>query len=435
MNKTMDVFKNLKAIPFWHDHFPHLHDIPISPVPDEVDVAIVGGGYTGLSAARTLAKSGVSVVVLEQSHIGGGASSVNGGQVAPGLKADVQTVYQTYGPELGRELWDASLEAIRFFEQTIAEEQIDCDYTAAGGIALAYRPTHYRQMLEHVEWMADTLNYEQHLIPPEKLRDEIGSGIYYGGVHEMEGGGIQPAKYVHGLACATVRAGAMLCPETTVQQIRRQIGHSGFYLITNRGNVRAEAVLMATNGYTTGSLVKGIQRRVFPVGSYMITTEPLPPELQRELSPNDRVFYDSKHFLNYFRLTPDGRMSMGGRNNLSPDLDVVDSARFLQQRTVEIFPQLRDVPISHTWSGRLGITFDLMPHIGQVNGIYYAFGYGGHGVALSGYLGQEAAKLMTGQISRSPFAEIPHQTYVFYQKKPWFLPLAASYYRFLDKVS
>ena len=434
MSTTTDVFSHIKTAPFWQDDFPHLANVPTSPLPDKVDVVIIGGGYTGLLAARTLAKGGAKVVVLEQGHIGSGASSINGGQVSPGLKADAETIYNRYGPELAGELWWAALDAVKFFEQTIIEEQIDCDYTGKGGLALAYRPTHYRRMLEYTEWLANKLNYEQKIIPPEKLCEEIGSDIFYGGKFEREGGGIQPAKYVYGLACATVRAGALLCPKTTVQQVRRQVGHSGFYIITDQGNVRASEVLMATNGYT-GSLVRGIQRRVFAVGSYMITTEPLSPELQRELSPNDRVFYDTKHFLNYFRLTPDGRMSMGGRNNLSPDLDWLESARFLQQRTIEIFPQLRDIPITHTWSGRLGITFDLIPHIGQVDGIYYAFGYGGHGVALSGYLGKEVAELMSGKISRSPFAEIPHQTYIFYQKKPWFLPIAATYYRFLDKVS
>ena len=147
------------------------------------------------------------------------------------------------------------------------------------------------------------------------------------------------------------------------------------------------------------------------------------------------MFWDTKWFLNYFRLTPDGRLAMGGRNNLSPNLDVVDSAKYLHQAILRVFPQLRDIPLTHTWSGRLGLTFDLLPHIGQVDGLYYAFGYSGHGVAIATYLGQEVARLIAGQISRSPFADIPHPTYFFYRQKPWFLPLAATYYRFLDRVS
>lgn len=425
----------MKTIPFWTDDFPRPVDLPVAPLPERVNVAIVGGGYTGLSAARTLAKSGVSVAVLEQREIGGGASSVNGGQVAPGLKLHAPNVIKKYGPELGRELWDASLAAVRYLEQTLQEEAIACDYTGQGGIALAYRPSHYHRMAEEIEWMARVLDYHGlELVPPERIHEEIGSDVFPGGLVEKMGGGLHPAKYVYGLACATARAGAKLCEQTEVQAIHRSAKGGDFELTTNKGQLKASEILLATNGYT-GPLVPKIQRRVFPVGSYMITTEPLSPELQYELNPKNRVMYSTKWFLNYFRLTPDGRMSMGGRNNLSPHLDLAESAQNLYETMIHIFPQLRGLPVTHTWAGRLGITFDLMPHLGRVDGIYYAFGYGGHGVALSGYLGKEAAELISGRSSRSPFADIPHQTHFFYQGKPWFLPLAAVYYRFLDAVS
>jgi len=153
------------------------------------------------------------------------------------------------------------------------------------------------------------------------------------------------------------------------------------------------------------------------------------------LIPNNRVIHDSKRFLNYFRLMPDGRMSMGGRNNMSPNLDVIVSAKILSARMVEIFPQLKGVPVTHTWTGQLGFTFDLIPHIGQTEGVYFAYGYGGLGVALSAYLGKEAAELMTGTISASPFAEASHKKPFYYRGNAWFLPFAAAYYRFLDSVS
>lgn len=425
----------MKTTPFWTDDFSRPADLPVSPLPERVDVAVVGGGYTGLSAARTLAQAGTSVVVLEQGQIGGGASSVNGGQVAPGMKLGIREAFKKYGPDLGRELWQASLAAVRYLEQTIAEEGIQCDYTGAGGIALAHRPSHYRRLADDLEWMARELNYhELDLVPPERLREEIGSTVFPGGLVENDGGGLHPAKYVYGLAGAAARAGAVLCEQTVVQMIRRSAKRDGFELTTNQGTLQATEVILATNGYT-GPLIPEIQRRVFPVGSYMITTEPLSPRLQQELSPKNRVMYSTKYFLNYFRLTPDGRMSMGGRNNLSPNLDLRESAQNLTETMVYIFPQLRGYPVTHTWTGRLGITFDLAPHIGRVDGIYYALGYGGHGVALSGYLGKEVAELISGRIQRTPFMDIPHQTNIFYRGKPWFLPLAAVYYRFLDAIS
>ncbi len=422
----------MKTIPFWLDDFPRPTNLPGAPLPDAVDVAVVGGGYTGLGAARALAKDGYRVAVLEQGQIGHGASAMNGGQAGPDIKLGIRKAFQKYGPELGREIWQATLESVALLEQILQTENIEADYTPNGNLAAAVKPAHYAAFAHEIEWMAKNLNYEPfELIPPEQMRRELGSPIYHGGLVERCGGGIHPAKYLFGLARAAARAGALLCENTPVQRIEPTGG--GFVLTTGRGQLKADAVLLATNGYT-GPLVKGIQRGVFTVGSYMITTEPLPPALQQELIPHNRVVYDTKNFLNYFRLMPDGRMSIGGRNNLSPNLDVLASAKILGARLVEIFPQLKGYPITHTWAGRLGITFDLMPHLGQIDGVYYAYGYGGHGVALSAWLGQEAARLMSGQISRSPFADIPHQKSVFYRGNAWFLPLAAMYYRFWDWV-
>ena len=424
----------MKTIPFWTDDFPRPVDLSVSPQPEEVDVAIVGGGYTGLSAAYTLAKEGARVAVLEQWQIGGGASSVNGGQAGGGLKEGPRQLFKKYGPHLGRELWQASIEAVYYQQNLIKAENIQCDYAQCGVLALAYRPSHYERMLRNAEWEAQELGYEQTIIPRQKLRAEIGSDVFFGGVLDELDAGLHPAKYVYGLACAAARAGAMLCEQAEATHICRPPTGHGFQLTTRQGQLKASEVLIATNGYT-GSLVPDIRRRVFPVGSYIITTEPLSPELQQEISPNRRMYYDSKWFLNYFRLTPDGRMAMGGRNNLSTDLDLVESARILHQTTLHIFPQLRGIPITHSWTGKLGITFDLLPHIGRVEGIYYTFGYSGHGVTIATYLGKEAAELIAGRISRSPFAEIPHPTYFFYRQKPWFLPLAAAYYRLLDRIS
>ena len=158
-------------------------------------------------------------------------------------------------------------------------------------------------------------------------------------------------------------------------------------------------------------------------------------KLQKKLSPKGRMFYDSKWFINYFRLTPDGRMLWGGRNDLSTDLDLVESASILSRQVRTVFPDLENTTFTHTWTGKLGITFDLMPHIGEVNGIHYTFGYGGHGLSIATYLGTEIGLLLSGQKKRSPFEEISHQTMFFYRKDPWFLPFAAKYYQFLDWIS
>jgi glycine/D-amino acid oxidase-like deaminating enzyme len=421
----------MKENPFWTDDFPHPDDLPVEAhLPQAVDVAVVGGGYTGLSTALELAKSGASVAVLESETIGWGASSRNGGMTMPGLKQSTPLVMEKYGPQLGRALWQASIDAVHLVDKIIGDEGIECDWQIDGYMALAWKPSHFESMKKKKAWYADTLGYtDMRLVSRDEIHEEIGTAAFYGGLVGEFGAGLHPAKYVFGLARAAARHGAKLVEHAAVKRLARQNGR--FQITTAGGELSAKEVVLATNGYTD-KLVPGCKPKVFPVGSYSIVTEPLPPELQNKLSPNGRMFYDSKWFLNYFRLTPDGRMLWGGRNNLSTNLDLKESASILGRQLVHTFPELQGVPITHTWTGKLGITFDLLPHIGREDGVFYAFGYGGHGLSLATYLGVEMGKLLSGEITRSPFAEVPHKTMFFYRNDPWFLPFAAWYYRFLD---
>lgn len=432
----------MNTTPFWQDDFPRPDDLPVvADLPAQVDVAIIGGGYTGLNAARVLAHSGANVAVFERETIGWGASSRNGGMATPGLKQGIKTVFKWYGKERGREFWQTSLDALTLIDEIVREEELDCDWARTGYVALAYKASHLAQMQQSMAWYKENLDYTVHAVSRDELRSEIGSDAYYGGLVGELGGGIHPAKYVYGLARAAARYGALLCEGVEVTRIARRT--SGFDLTTRRGVVLCSEVLVATNGYTNNLLPK-LKSRIFPVGSYCIVTEPLSPELQASLSPKKRMFYDSKRFLNYFRLTADGRFLWGGRNNLSTDLDLRESAALLQAQMLESFPQLRGIGITHSWTGQLGLTFDLMPHIGRVDGVHYALGYGGHGLSMATYLGTEIGLLLSGQKSRSPFAEIPHNGRWFYplplvdtkrDGQPLFIPLAAQYYRFLDWIS
>lgn len=435
----------MKTTPFWTDDFPRPDDLPLSQeLPAQVDVAIIGSGYTGLSAARTLAKSGAKVAVFERETIGWGASSRNGGMTMPGLKQGTKTVFKWFGEEKGREFWQASLDAINLINEIVAEEKLDCDWHMDGYMALAYKESHFTDMQQNAAWYQKNLGYSLNVVGRDELHNEIGTAVYYGGLAGDYGGSIHPAKYVFGLARAAARHGAALYEGVEVSQIEQlssvsAAASSRFSLSTSKGSVVCDEIIVATNGYTN-SLLPKLPTRIFPVGSYCIVTEPLPLDLQKLLSPKNRMFYDSKRFLNYFRLTPDGRFLWGGRNNLSTSLDLQESAAILQAQLVHTFPELRDVPITHTWTGKLGLTFDLMPHIGRINGVHYALGYGGHGLSMATYLGSEIGLLLSGQKLRSPFAEIPHKSRWFYpsasqNSQPWFIPLAAQYYRFLDWLS
>ncbi|RME85551.1 MAG: FAD-binding oxidoreductase [Caldilineae bacterium] len=423
----------MKFTPFWQDDCPRPADLPVADEPPgNVDVAIVGSGYTGLNAARVLAATGARVAVLERHTIGWGASSRNGGMATPGIKQAQSVIRKRYGEELARKFWQASLDAIDLLDEIVTTEGIDCAWRRCGHVQLAAKASHFPMLQEKAVSFQREYGHRYRVLERSQLTEEIGSRYHFGGLVDEYSGGLHPARYVYGLARVAARRGATLCEQTDVRRIRR--AGSRFVLETGKGEVEAVEVLVCTNGYTD-ELVPGLKARVFPVGSYIIVTAPLPADLQDRLSPNRRMYYTTKNFLNYFRLTPDGRMLWGGRNDLSTDLDLETSAKILYRQLCSVFPELHDYPPTHSWSGHLGLTFDLMPHIGRIQGVHYAFGYGGHGLSIATYVGTEAGLLLAGKKASSPFAEIPHPTMFFYRKRPWFLPAVAQYYRLLDRVS
>ena len=424
----------MEKTPLWINQFSKPDSLITSKSPNtETDVAIVGSGYTGLCAARVLKKNGASVTVLDRNTIGWGASSRNGGMATPGLKQGIQKIYKMYGSELAHEFWNSSVDAIDLIDAIVNEHSIDCDWERNGHASLATKPSHAPRLKEYGSWLEKEFGHSQRYIPKNQIRDEIGSDAYYGALTDDISGGLHPSKYVFGLATAVANLGVQLCENTEVTKIEKNDSNN-FRLISSKGDIIAKKIIIATNGYTN-RLVPKLKPLIFPVGSYIVVTEPLTKELQNIISPKKRMYYDSKWFLNYFRLTPDGRMLWGGRNDLSTDLDLNESASILTKQVCTIFPELNDVKFTHSWTGKLGVTFDLMPHIGQINGIHYALGYGGHGLSIATYLGTELGLLMTGQKDRSPFMEISHQTMFFYRDKPWFIPFAARYFRFLDWIS
>ncbi len=421
----------MKTNPFWRDDFPRPTDLPVSPLPDDAGVAIVGGGITGLVAARSLAQAGGRPVVLEAATLGAGASTVNGGMTTYGLKVAASTALRRYGVELGTALWQASQDAVDSVEKLVRDEGIECNYQRDGAAELGYGDRDYRGFLEESRWMADRLDFRTEVLGPDRVAEVVGGGRFRCAQVDSFSAGLHPARYTYGVARAAHRAGATLVEHAEVLGITPD--GDGHILRTAIGSVRARQVLLATNGHT-GGLVPALQRRVIPVGSYIVVTEPLPEEIGRELIPDGRMLWTSRRFLNYFRLTPDGRLLMGGRQDLSTDLDLADSAQRLRRTVVDFFPTLHDVEITHSWSGRIGVTFDLMPHIGRTDGIWYSLGYSGHGVAVATYSGSEVAALISGAKSATPFATIDHPSRWYYRKRPWFLPAAARMYRLLDRV-
>jgi len=422
----------MRLTTLWTEQYPRPEDLQVSELPTEVDIAIVGSGYTGLHAALVAVKYGASVAVLEKETIGWGASSRNGSMLTPGLKAKSKSIKKKYGSETAQKMWRWALDAIYYVRDTVEEEKIDCDFKQTGNVYLATKESHAEGVKSYGEYLKKEFDFDTHYLSKEDVKNEIGSKAFFGGLLNEESYRLQPAKYVFGLAEIVARKGVKLVENAEVVKVLREAG--GFRLITSKGEILAKKVLMATGGYTT-NVVPKVRSGIFPVGSYIIVTEPLSESMRKELSPNDRVFYDSKIFLNYFSMTADGRFMLGGRANLSPTLDVVDTANLLHKRILGIFPQLEKVPISHAWTGRLGISFDQMPHIGNDKGLYYAYGYSGHGVSIASYLGREVGELMAGKRETSMFSEINHPRTSLARLDSIYLPIVSAYFKMRDTLS
>lgn len=421
----------MKTTPFWTDQTPRPSDLPLSDLPNQVDIAVIGSGYTGLNAAIEIAKASGNVVVLEQETIGWGASSRNAGMMSAGMKASTYFITRNYGPEKNRLFFQWSADAVDYVDRVVQEENIDCDFNRKGAVFLACKPSHLEDLKAYKKELENEYGFQgTKLLTSQDLHTEIGSSLYSGGLVNDFSAGLDPAKYTYGLAFAAARYGSKLVEKAEVKKIKRT--NDGFELTTSKGQLKAKEVLMATNGYTT-RLEPRIRNGIFPSGSYIIVTEPLPDELQKELAPTNRNFEDTRNFLNYFCLTADGRVLIGGRRSLSPNLDLHESARHLYQRLLEIWPQVEGYAVTHVWTGRLGISFDLMPHAGRLDDIWFANGYCGHGLAIGSYLGYEIGQVLAGKLESSPMMEINHPRYFFASLDKLFLPAVSLWYKTKDR--
>jgi len=409
-------------------------------LPASADVAIIGAGFTGLSAARTLAKRGAKVAVLEANTIGWGASSRNGGMVLTGMKLSAETLIQRYGLDAAKRMYAASLASIAFVEQIIREEQIDCDFSRCGHLEVACKQSHFDAYARSVELIRREFQHELRIVEKNQLSSEIGSAIYFGGMVDELSAGLHPARYVAGLGRAAMAAGAAIYENARVERIEpaSDNGRAGFRLQSGRGNVFAKEIFIATSGYTS-SPTSGLRNKIIPIGSFIIATERLPDALARELSPRGRMIFDSKHYLYYYRLTPDNRLLFGGRAAFFPETSntIRRSAELLRQGMVTVYPQLRNTKVEYAWGGTLDFCFDTMPHAGKLDGMYYALGYAGHGVAMATYLGAKIAAQISGDKPDNPYENIPFPgaPLGLYNGRPWFLPFAGAYYKVLDWVS
>jgi glycine/D-amino acid oxidase-like deaminating enzyme len=402
--------------------------------PSSVDVLVIGAGYTGLSAGRRLALSGASVLVVDAGAVGSGASSRNGGQVLTGLRVEPTRLVKTYGAIRARELFDAAMLALEHLEALIAQERIACDYGSVGHIQAAWKPAHFRAFRDEQELLARVFDHHVRVVDRSDQRAEIGSDAYYGLLVDDRSGALNPARYVAGLAAAAAKHGAKVFGGIRVERVDR---HSAAWTVrTSAGDVSARDVLVATNGYT-GAVTQEIRRRLVPVGSYVVATEPLSALQAAALLPRRRMAFDSKHFLYYFRVTGDHRLLFGGRAELTTpnEQSVRRAADILRRGIATVFPDLARVPIAYAWGGNVAFARDEMPHAGAIGGLHFAGGYAGHGIALATELGDVIGQRIAGAAVDHPLLGIECPTIPFYRGNPWFLPLAGTYYKVLDWMS
>ena len=411
--------------------------VPNAVLPVSADVVVIGSGYTGLHAAIQTAAAGRATVIIDSGEVGQGCSSRNGGQIDTSIKPSVQQLARKLGLIKAKAIRQEGINALKWIEEYVKDETIDCHFERNGLYHAAHTPLHYEQMSRDAEQLNREEGFEEaYSVPRSDQRTELGSDAYYGGVVFPKHAAIHAAKYHQGLVKKALNLGVSFVPHCPANSIIRhnKTGDGQFSIQTAKGTIQARNVMIATNGYTT-NLTPWFQQRVIPIGSYVIATEALPTELMNELFPSHRVASDSCKVIYYYRASPDRkRILFGGRVSANETNPLVSGPR-LHHQMCRIFPQLRDTRISHSWTGTVAYTFDEMPHTGVHNGLHYAMGFCGSGVSMSSYLGMRAGQKIVGNVEGiTPLDNLPFPTKPLYTGKPWFLPAAVSYYAWKDKI-
>jgi glycine/D-amino acid oxidase-like deaminating enzyme len=421
-----------RSEPYWWQGAP-CPSCPQVALPDRCDVAIVGSGYTGLAAAIELARGGRQVLLLDAEDAGWGCSTRNGGQVSSSIKPSFSSLKARHGEAVALSVRREGLNALEWIDEFIKRERFDCDYSRVGRFHAAHNAAAYNRLAREAAHQPKGLEVEVQVVPRAEQHREIGSDLYHGGLVYPAHAALHPGKFHRGLLSRAQQAGATLitrCPVTAIARDR-----TGFRLNAPHGVVRAREVIVATNGYTTG-LTPWLRRRIIPIGSYIIATEPLSEGLARRLIPNNRVVTDSRKVVFYYRLSEDReRMLFGGRV-AAKEIDPLISAPRLHRRMSQVFPELAATKISRSWGGFIAYTFDALPHLGQhVDGIHYCMGYCGSGVSLAPYFGTRLAQQLLGKPEgRTALDGLTFQTRPLYSGNPWFIPAAIAYYQLRDRL-
>ncbi len=414
-----------KSTPYWWDETPPA-TIEAQPLPRQADAVVIGSGYTGLHAAIQIARGGRSVVILEKGVPGEGCSTRNGGQISTSIKPKLPTLTKRHGAETARAILAEGVASRAFVEDFVRTEGIACDFRNCGRFHAAASPRAYAELARIADGEAITL------VPRERQREELGTDAYHGGAVFHRHAALDPGRYHAGLLAKAREAGAIILPQTPATAVAESSG--AVTITTPRGAIVARDVVLATNAYT-GPVAPWHRRRIIPIGSYIIATEPLDPALVKRLFPTGRIASDSRHVVYYYRVSPDGRSILFGGRTSAGEMGAKAGGARLREAMCALFPELSDKRITHAWMGFVAYTFDELAHTGREGRIHHAMGYCGSGVGMASYLGMKAGLRVLGDPAGETALMRPDfPTRPLYRGDPWFLPAAVTAYRVLDRL-
>lgn len=424
----------MKLVPYWLDSIPPVSGTALTEFPTQADVVIIGAGFTGLSAALTLAKAGKNVVVLEADQIACHASGRNGGHVNNGTAGNFQAMVKKYGLEQAVALYRFFDDAVDTVEKIIATNNIHCDFRRCGKLKVAWTPQHLASLRADQEAVKQHVDPETDFLDREAVAAEIGgSTTFEGGILYRKSAQMHVGKFGRHLASQAIKAGAKIFENTPMIRLRRT--GSVFEVFSSAGIIQAQNVLLATG--TSRKAPNWFRRRIMPVGSFIVATAPMPEELFTRILPGRRNVVTTRNIHNYFRTTEDRRLIFGGRANFSQSSEKSDikSGQILHAALTEIYPELEQTKIDYCWGGNVDMSVDRLPHAGEWDGVTYAMGLSGHGVQMSVHLGHLLGLKLSGAHVDIPVWNRPWQPIPAYGIATYFMPVVGAYYRAKDKYS
>lgn len=422
----------MKLTSYWLDTAPSFTASPAAAMPGMVDAVIVGGGFSGLSAALRLRELGASVVVLERERVVGEASGRNGGHVNNGLAGSFSMACKTMGEDKATALYKIFNKAVDSVETIIGTHAIACDFVRCGKLKVGNLPAHHVTLQADYEQLCKSADPDVRLVSHAQIHDELRSDLFNSGLIYPHSGRMHMGRFGIGLAQAVLKAGGLIFENTPMISIKS--GQGCFEVITPQGKIVAKSVLMATG--TSRHAPSWFRQRIMPVGSFIVATEPMDAVTLKQVMPGGQNVVTMQNIHNYFRTTADNRLIFGGRASFSRSRTTTDivSGHMLLAAMRRTLPDLPDVKVEYCWGGDVDMTVDRLPRAGQWNGIYYTMGYSGHGTQMSVYMGQRMAEAMAGMPDTNPLAGRSWPKIPLYGLASYALPVVGAYYRAKDYV-